>query len=57
MIVTGHSPTWFGESSADRRRTAGLIGMTILLSPLILVAELLYAIGVPCRGDSPKPST
>jgi len=43
--------TWLGDTPEDRRRTLGLVGMAILLSPLILTAELLYALGVPCRGD------
>lgn len=40
---------WFGETVEDRRLTIKLIGMTIVLSPLILLAEALYALGVPCR--------
>jgi hypothetical protein len=43
--------TWFGDTPDDRRRTLGLVGMTILLSPLILAAEALYALGAPCRWE------
>lgn len=41
--------TWFGDTPADRRLTLGLVGMTVLLSPLILMAEVMRALGVPCR--------
>lgn len=43
--------TWFGETAEDRRRSFGLIGMALVLSPLILLAEALHALGVPCRAD------
>lgn len=42
--------TWFGETAADRRRTLGLVAVTTVLAPLIAVAELLFALGVPCGG-------
>lgn len=43
--------TWLGDTPEDRRRSLGLVGMVVLLSPIILVAEVMYALGVPCRGD------
>lgn len=42
--------TWLGDTPEYRRRSLGLLGMVILLSPLILLAEAMYALGVPCRG-------
>ena len=48
-------PRWvaslLGDTTEDRRRSLGLLGMAVLLSPLVLTAELLYALGVPCRCD------
>lgn len=41
--------TWLGDAPEDRRRALGLVGMAVLLSPVILVAEVAYALGVPCR--------
>lgn len=40
---------WLGETAEDRRTTVGLIAVVVALSPLILLGELLYALGVPCR--------
>lgn len=47
--MTTHPLTWFGEAPADRRRAVRLIGVVALLSPLIAVAELSRALGVPCH--------
>ena len=45
--------TWFGATPEDRRRTLGLIGTAIVLSPLIVAAEVMRALHVPfLRGQT-----
>lgn len=53
MVPQGLPTTWLGETSADRRRSFGLVGMTILLSPLLLAVKVMRKLHVPfLRGQT-----
>lgn len=38
---------WFGWTPEDRRRTWGLLGMTVVLSPFLVSLEVMRALRVP----------
>ncbi len=38
-----------GDTPKDRRMALGLLGMFVLLSPIIFLAEVSRVLGVPCK--------